>query len=180
MKKPTKKQVKDAANKVAKKTNEAMKNPLFIKVVGLSAGAYILYRVVNKMLTAPKPDKVNDIPIVVVPDATVTTISVEQAGIYAQTLLEAMDKQPYGTYVDRILGVFKQINADDFKLIFNAFGQKNYNGGGSPPESWFWQQFDNYSKRNLVFWLKSELNSWLDAETYDLVKKIVKQAGFVF
>ncbi len=180
MKKPTKKQVKQATKKVVDKTNKVVSNPLFIKVVGYSVAGYVVYRVVNKMLQAPEPDPVNNIDIVVTSDTTLTTISPNQAKIYAQTLLEAMDRQPYGTYVDRILAVFKNINAHDFKLIFNAFGMKNYNGTGSPPESWIWQQLDNYQERNLVYWLKSELSSWNDAEIYNLVKQIVEEAGFIF
>ena len=181
--KPTKKQVKDTTNKVVEKANKVVSNPLFFKLLGISVGAYIVYRVANKALETPKPDPVNDIDLfedpVVIPIPENTTISLEQAKIYAQTLLEAMDRQPWGTYVNRIFEVFKKINADDFKLVFNAFGKKNYNGTGSPPESWFWQQLDNYQERNLVYWLGSELNSWTNKETFDLVEKTVKEAGFI-
>lgn len=176
MNKPTEIQVKEAAVK----TGKVVTNPMFLKVAGIAVGAYLLYKVFTGVSAKVTPDPVNNVDIVVTPDISKTTITTEQAKIYAQTLLEAMDIQPYGTDPDIILAVFQKINADDFKLIFNAFGMKNYNGTGSPPESWIFQQLDNYQERNLVFWLRSELNSWLDATTYNLVKKIVEEADFIF
>lgn len=178
-----KKKLVETANKTKKKlvdtTNKVASTPSY-KVIGYGIGAYIVYRVVNKMLTAPKPEPVNNIDYTVTPDPVKTTITDEEAKKYAQTLLEAMDLQPYGTEVSKIKGVFENINADDFILVFNAFGMKNYNGTGSPPETWVFQQLDNFTERNLVYWLGSELSSWWDGETFDMVEKTVTEAGFIF
>lgn len=109
------------------------------------------------------------------------TISQSMARNFAQQLLDAMDyMEPlYGTDEQTILKVFKQIKTkDDFLLVFNAFGMKDYNGNGLPPTG-VARYLDVYEPRNLVYWLKAELSP-RDKEVYDLVKKVVENAGFVF
>lgn len=176
IKKPTKKQV-GAIGKTASKT---LSSPLFLKVVGYGFGGYLAYKIASKILAGPKPDPTPNIDVIVTPNTNWTTINENQAKKYAQTLLEAMDRQPYGTYDDRILNVFNKINSEDFKLIYNAFGMQNYNGWGTPPTTWLWQQLDNYQPRNLVYWLQSELSDSKNKPVYTLVKNIVEDAGFIF
>lgn len=111
------------------------------------------------------------------------TITEAQAKNYAQQLLDAMNQNDcwlcYGTDEKAILSVFKKIkNRDDFLLIYNAFGRKDYNGYNSPPQG-ILRHLDSYKPRDLVYWLKSELSSD-DGEVYRLVKKTVESAGFSF
>ncbi|MFD0862493.1 hypothetical protein ACFQ1M_09765 [Sungkyunkwania multivorans] len=109
------------------------------------------------------------------------TISNQTAINFAQQLLDAMNaKQPFwGTDEDVILAVFRRIdNGQDFLKVFDAFGNKDYNGHNSPPEGFF-SNLDSYEPRNLVYWLQSELGPG-DGEVYDLVKERVNQAGFSF
>lgn len=179
MKKPTQEQIKSAALK----TEKVVTSPAFLKLAGVAVGIYLIYKVITKagdIVTPDAPTNNLDLTDVAVPDPSKTTITEAQAKIHAQTLLEASDRYPYGTYDDMILSVFKKINADDFKMIFKAFGMRLYNDYNSPPESWFWQQLDNYTDRNLVYWLRSELSDSKGTEVYNLVKKIVEEAGFTF
>lgn len=111
-----------------------------------------------------------------------TTITEQEAKNLAQQLLSAMDYAAplYGTDEKTILAVFKKIKtSDDFILIFNAFGMKEYNGNGLPPTSSFGRMFDVFEPRDLVYWLKEELSP-TDGEVYRVVKNVVEQSGFTF
>lgn len=116
-----------------------------------------------------------------------TTITKSQAANFAQQLLEAMNvKQPiYGTDEETIEKIFNKIKTkDDFLLVYDAFGMKDYNGNNSPPTG-IWSNIDSYKKQNLVYWLKSELSngffaSAAEKRAYKKVKEIVEKAGFVF
>lgn len=168
------------SNKYINKAGRFLSSRGFIKILAVGIGGYVLYKTFTGASKGFAAEPVNNVDLIVEPNYPQTTITASQAKIHAQTLLEAMDVQPYGTDDDRILAVFKNINAQDFKMIFNAFGMKNYNGYGSPPESWIWQQIDNFQERNLVYWLKSELSDSKKKEVYTLVKEIVEEAGFTF
>ena len=89
-------------------------------------------------------------------------------------------KQPfYGTDEASIEKVFDKLeNADDFNKVYNAFGTKDYNGNNSPP-SGVWAYLDSYEKRDLVYWLKSELSP-SDGLVYTKVKQRVESADFTF
>ncbi|WP_237275572.1 hypothetical protein [Tenacibaculum ovolyticum] len=108
-------------------------------------------------------------------------ISRNQANIYAMQLLAAFNSyEPvYGTDEKVVLDVFKRITPLDFKKIYKEFGQRDYNGYNSPPQEIFWG-VDSYDKRNLVYWLRSEIDPEKDVELYSLVKHVVNKAGFVF
>ena len=115
---------------------------------------------------------------------TNATITDQEAINYAQQLLDAMNYSSfpaiYGTDSDTIGYVFDRLkNGDDFLKIYNVFGDKDYNGYNSPPTG-FWSSIDSYDKRNLVHWLKSELDPVFDNRVFNKVKRIVDKAGFVF
>lgn len=115
---------------------------------------------------------------------TNATISKETATNYAQQLLDAMNLNRNaillsGTDEKVISNVFDKIkNSDDFRLIFKAFGTKHYNGLNSPVEGV--EILQSYQLRNLVYWLRSELNSFWDYSVHKKVKNVVEKAGFVF
>jgi len=189
--KETVKKVAQKAGNAAKKTGQYVaKNPRTSLYIALGIGAVVLAYVLIKKTT----DKVGQIfegdpniddnVVITLGNLSIVssklTIGNDQAKIYAQQLLDAMNaKQPfYGTDEKTILEVFKKINSEDFKLIFYHFGMKDYNGHNSPPTG-FWSNLDSYEKRNLVYWLNSELSP-SDGQVYDLVKKTVNEAGFAF
>ncbi|MFS4484225.1 hypothetical protein ACKGJY_14495 [Hyunsoonleella sp. 2307UL5-6] len=111
------------------------------------------------------------------------TISNQAANNYAQQLLDAMNvKRPiYGTDTDTIDLVFDRLmNGDDYMKVYLAFGKKDYNGYNSPPEG-FWSNFDSYEKRDLNYWLQSELSSFFEPTLYNKVRTRVESTGvFVF
>jgi hypothetical protein len=157
-------------------------------VLGAVLGVYLLYKVVTK--TTDKIDTLLDGDPNI--DDTIgntgqgntnnATITNAQAVNFAQQLLDAMNYMfPfYGTDEATIEAVFNKLqNSADFLKVYHAFGEKDYNGNNSPPTG-FWSNLDSYKKQNLVYWLKSELNSVLDREIYNKVKNIVELAGFTF
>lgn len=111
------------------------------------------------------------------------TISNQTAINLAQQLLDAMNaKSPiYGTDNDTIDLVFDKLkNGDDYIKVYNAFGRKDYNGYNSPPEG-FWSILDSYEKRDLNYWLKSELSNFFEPTLYKKVKERIESTGvFVF
>lgn len=186
------KKAKEAAKKGVKKVQD---NPITaIKIVGVSLGVFLAYRLIssatNKIDTVFDGSVLDDIVNGPVLDDIVNgtggttnnaTISNQQAINYAQQLLDAMNvKQPlYGTDEETIEKVFDKLQtADDFIKVYNAFGTKDYNGHNSPP-SGVWAYLDSYEKRNLVYWLKSEL-SQSDGSVYTKVKERIEGAGFTF
>lgn len=195
IKKSTRKRVSNAANKAksaARSTGKAMaSNPKTTLYVGLGIGALALgyFMITRTKKTVDRifeGDKNIDNNVVTGADhlavnTSNVTIDRSQAKIYAQQLLDAMNhKAPlYGTDEATISAVFDRITSDDFKLIYEAFGEKDYNGNNSPPEG-FWSNLDSYEKRNLVYWLNAEISAWTDPVLYRKIKAIVEPAGFAF
>lgn len=110
------------------------------------------------------------------------TISDQTATNYAQQLLDAFNsKEPlYGTDEKTVADIFKELNnAQDFLKVHKKFGLKDYNGHNSPPTG-PWSYVDSYEKRNLVYWLKSEIGVNDPYNLYNLVKNRVESAGFTF
>lgn len=106
------------------------------------------------------------------------TLSNKEASNLAQQLLDAFNaKEPFwGTDEKTVLEVFKLIKNDaDFWKVFYAFGDKDYNGYNSPPEG-FWSYFDSYEKRNLVYWIITEIKP-KDGEVYNVVKERLTSVG---
>lgn len=162
-------------------------NPKTALYIGIGiVGAFALYKLLRGVQKGSEivgdvfnPDIDNSIDVGVI-DASTAKISRQQAKVYARQLLDAMNhKAPFwGTDEKTILEIFKRITPGDFKLIFNEFGDKDYNGYNSPP-SGILANLDSYEPRNLVYWLNAELSSG-DGEVYDRVKQIVNDAGFAF
>lgn len=179
------KKASDTATKSINRTGDFVKkNPkTTLYVVGGLVGGYLLYRVVKGLITTTSsvfdPDIDNQVDVGDI-DTSGATISIEQASIYAQQLLDAFnDKSPFwGTDEEKILEVFNRISPEDFRVIFNVFGNKDYNGYNSPPDNIF-ANLDSYEPRNLVYWLSEELSP-NDGEVYTKVKQIVNDAGFAF
>lgn len=188
-KKTTKKQVAEvaqkagnaaakSAKKVGKAVSENPKTALYVVggVLVVFAG-YKLFQAVNNAF------KGNDVDNSVANTGGSTngaTISNQQAINYAQQLLDAMNaKEPfYGTDEEVIEAVFNQLkNGQDFIKVFNAFGKKDYNGHNSPAEGGIWNWIDSYEKRDLIYWLRSEISANSDAALYNLVKTRVESTG---
>ncbi|WP_281990510.1 hypothetical protein [Aquimarina aggregata] len=111
-----------------------------------------------------------------------SNITGQQARIYADQLLNAMNYRPLrflrGTDEATILKVFNKLTPIDFKMVFNAFGKKDYNGFDSP-QTGVLANLETYKPRDLVYWLNSELGP-SDGAVYTKVKQIVNAAGFAF
>ncbi|WP_336065644.1 hypothetical protein [Mesoflavibacter sp. CH_XMU1404-2] len=171
--------VKDSVTKSINKAGDyAKSNPkTVLYVVGGLAAIYLGYKIVKGFLPAKIDNSVSGTG-----GSTVgATLSSTEAANLAQQLLDAFNaKEPFwGTDEDTVIGVFKLIkNNADFWKISNAFGDKDYNGYNSPPEgAWSW--LDSYEKRNLVYWLKSEIKPG-DGEVYDIVKQRLTSLDIAF
>lgn len=176
----------DKAKIGLEKTGEAVKkNKTLLLIVG-GVAVYSIYKIVSNTTSAVddifNPDIDNEV------EGTGgstqgASISNQQATNYAQQLLDAMNYNPcwicYGTDEEKILAVFQRLkNTGDFIKVYNAFGKKDYNGYNSPPDG-ILANLDSYEPRNLVYWLKSELEP-KDGDVYDIVKERVELAGFTF
>lgn len=171
--------VKDSVTKGINKAGDyAKSNPkTVLYAVGGIAAIYLGYKLINSFLPPKIDNSVNGTG-----GSTIgATLSNTEAANLAQQLLDAFNaKEPFwGTDEDTIIDVFGLIkNNADFWKIFKAFGDKDYNGYNSPPEgAWSW--LDSYEKRNLIYWLKSEVKPG-DGEVYDIVKNRLTSAGIAF
>lgn len=191
--KVTKKKAKNAVKKAAKKTETAVKktgdyvskNPKTTLYIVLGVGALILgykvYKAINKKFGGDVDDEVGHVG----GETSNATITDQQATNFAQQLLDAMNVNRNsvfagGTDEDTIEQVFDRLqNGDDFIKVFNAFGKKDYNGYNSPVEGL--EFIDAFEKRNLVYWLQSEISSFWDRTLYNKIKEIIDSTGvFVF
>lgn len=169
-------------NTETKSTSKKIDTKTMFYIGGGLLGVVLIYQLFSSAKSVFQGDQNIDdtVPVGNLPGNN-ATISAQQAAIFAQQLLDAMNaKEPFwGTDEPAILAVFRKLkNGDDFRLIYNAFGNKDYNGYNSPPVG-VWSNLDSYEKRNLVYWLKSEISP-SDGQVYDLVKKYVELAGFAF
>ena len=187
----TKVDVKKAASKAGKAAKKGLKtagkaavnNPkTTLYVVGGLVALYVGYKIYKSLNSAFEGSNIDNQVPHTGGNTTGATISNQVAANYAQQLLDAMNaKEPfYGTDEDTVEAVFDALsNGADFLKVYNAFGLKDYNGHNSPP-SGFWAYLDSYEKRNLVYWLKSEISPTSDARLYNKVKQRVESAGFTF
>lgn len=187
MKKKTSKIItKEKAKKSIKNTGSYIaKNKKELLYVGgavlISIVVYKLYKNVTNGVDSFFDDKIDTVDVNVKINASKTTISKEQAQQFAKTILDACDvMEPlYGTDEEAIKAVFLKLkNGDDFKMVYEAFDLKNYNGNGSPPVGIF-RHIDNYAPRDLVYWLRSELSA-SDGDVYIIVKNRIESAGYSF
>ncbi|AMD85430.1 hypothetical protein SAMN05444369_11032 [Capnocytophaga haemolytica] len=156
------------------------KNKMTILVsAAVLAGVFVVYKVAKRFAGSDDDDHVKGTGSDL--DKSKATITEAQSKNYAEQLLDAMNAAYplWGTDEKTILAVFNQLkNKHDFLMVYHAFGLRDYNGYNSPPKS-FWKYLDVYQKRDLVYWLKSELSP-SDGEVYKRVKKVVEGSGFTF
>ena len=113
-------------------------------------------------------------------DNTKTTISVSTAKNYAENLFRAFN-YTWGTDKGVIENVFNNINSEDFKMIYNAFGTRSYSqlNGGTPSGNWLapdtWIGNEDI---DLISWLNAELG-FGDSALKNKIRPIVNGAGFV-
>ncbi|WP_282080873.1 hypothetical protein [Aquimarina algiphila] len=187
-KKDLAKKAASAAKKGIDKTGDLVKsNPkTALYVVGGVVLGFVVYRLVKTLNAGGNavdgifnPDIDNQVDVGDL-DTNGATITAKQARVFAQQLLDAFNhKAPFwGTDEKTILEIFNQLSPANFKVVFNAFGKKDYNGYNSPPSGIF-ANLDSYEPRDLVYWLNSELSP-SDGEVYKKVKQIVNAAGFAF
>jgi hypothetical protein len=189
--------IKDKANKVANKAKQTaskmgktvVENPkttgyVVAGVIALILG-YSVYKGIKNKINPDIDDDVDGVGGLPDPNQTTATITQTQAINYASQLLEAMNYMRNswffgGTDEDTINQVFDQLNSgNDFVLVFHAFGEKEYNGFNSPVEGSEWLD-SSYEKKDLVYWLKSELSYAFEPTIFNKVKQRVESAGFVF
>lgn len=121
-------------------------------------------------------------------DPSKTSINEEQANNYANQLYNAMNGgwspiHPIvgvftGTNKTAIENVFKKLNSEDYKMVYNAFGRKSYNRilGTTNELTGVTRQFENL---DLTEWLISELD-FLDFSLKNKLRPIITGAGFAF
>lgn len=177
---------KEKATKTIKSTGNFLANnkkeliyisgACLIAVVG-----YQFYKEISKGSAGVFEDKTESVPINLNLNSNKITISNETAQKYAQQLLDACNEEApfYGTDEVLIKEVFLNLKSpEDFKLVYKTFGKKNYNGHGSPPTGIF-RHLDNYAPRDLIYWLRSELDP-KDGDVYTIVKERIESANWKF
>ncbi|SED22018.1 hypothetical protein SAMN04489761_4667 [Tenacibaculum sp. MAR_2009_124] len=176
---------KENAKKAIKETGGFIaKNKKEVAYVAAGVvGIFLIYKIYKGLSKASAifDEKIQDVDVNIIVDSTKTTISKEQAQQYARTILDACNAmQPlYGTDEEAIKQVFLKLKTgDDFKKVYKAFGKKDYNGNNSPPSS-FIRFLDNYTPRDLIYWLREELSP-SDGQVYTIVKNRIESAGYSF
>lgn len=176
---------KTAEKAVSKVGQFAITKPvtvLYIVVGGIAL--FGIYKAVKRIQDTFDPD-LNDTVEGTGCSMVGATITDQQAINFASQLLDAMNVGRgslfmSGTDEKTISQVFDKLKTPaDFCKIFAVFGLKEYDGYESPPDN-FIANITVYEKRDLVYWLKSEINSFWDGSLYKKVKKVVEQAGFAF
>lgn len=155
-------------------------NKPFLIIGGVLLGWYLVKQA-RKGLSDAFTEKSENVDFRLPINTQKATIDTTQAGQFAQQLLDACNEAYpfYGTDEETIQKIFERLqNGEDFKLVYKAFGMKNYNGYNSPPVGFF-RHIDNYEPRDLVYWLKSELSP-SDGEVYRIVKQRIESAGWRF
>lgn len=192
----------EKGKKIAKNTGKSISdNPKqAIYIVGGVLAIYLIYRAfkgiksgadaVSDFFTGDSIQNNIDVGNSVIPNPTQTTITNNQAILHASALLEAMNYSGWtlwgyhhGTDEAVIEQIFDNINSEDFKAIYRAFGKKHYNGFGSSQDNIggsIESAIGLSEERDLVYWLRAELNSFFDKGVFQKVKAIVEGAGFTF
>ena len=110
-------------------------------------------------------------------DLTKTTISVQTAKNYAEILFEAFNYD-WGTDKSQVESVFSRIKPEDFKLIYNAYGKRDYGTLTGLSPTWAERAGGLYRSLDLVQWINEELEIG-DSALREKIRKVVEQAGFV-
>ncbi len=180
---------KDAMQKSLETVKESsdfiVKNKNIFLVAGGVVLVYLVYRNVkkgfNKVGEAFENPPIDTIPAVVKPNKNNLTISQEEANNLAKSLLDAFNHQVLWYKVtdeEKIEQVFDKLQTgDDFKAVYNAFGKRKRILGGTPT---FYVDKKIADYYDLIYWLKEELNSFLDRSLYNKVKERVESANLIF
>jgi hypothetical protein len=110
-------------------------------------------------------------------DLNKTTISVQTAENYAEILFEAFNYD-WGTDKGQIESVFNKIKSEDFKLIYNAYGKRDYGTLSGLSPTWAERVGGLYRSLDLVQWINEELE-YGDSALREKIRKVVEPAGFV-
>jgi hypothetical protein len=112
-------------------------------------------------------------------DVNKLSINNATAKNYAEQLFRAMN-YTYGTDKAILDSIFSKINSEDFKMIYNEFGQRSYSSafviGGSP--SAVERLLGSYEDIDLVEWLNNELGVG-DSALREKIRKVIQPSGFV-
>lgn len=108
------------------------------------------------------------------------SISPAMAKNYAEQFYEAMryGGPIYGTDKAVIEQIFKKLNSEDFKLVYNAFGRRSYTHTGVTPSK-LELFLGLYSDIDLVQWLVNELDGF-DSALKNKIRPTITAAGFAF
>jgi hypothetical protein len=110
-------------------------------------------------------------------DLTKTTISVQTAKNYAEILFEAFNYD-WGTDKSQVESVFSKIKPEDFKLVYNAYGKRDYGTLTGLSPTWAERAGGLYRSLDLVQWINEELEIG-DSALREKIRKVVEPAGFV-
>lgn len=175
--------VKDSVTKGINKAGDyAKSNPkTVIYVAGGIAAIYLGYKGFKLLKNIFDPKIDNNVDVNLSINQSLLTINQNQANIYASQLLDAFNVDELFDSTDEniVEDIFNKINSEDFKLIYNAFGEKPYSTltGASPQSAgsnWFASDMD------LVAWLRAEIGAFLNPTLHNKIKSIVTGAGFAY
>lgn len=110
-------------------------------------------------------------------DLTKTTISVQTAKNYAEILFEAFNYD-WGTDKSQVESVFSRIKPEDFKLVYNAYGKRDYGTLTGLSPTWAERAGGLYRSLDLVQWINEELE-YGDSALREKIRKVAEPAGFV-
>lgn len=110
-------------------------------------------------------------------DFTKTTISPQTAKNYAEILFEAFNYD-WGTDKSQVDNVFSKIRPEDFKLIYNAYGKRDYGTFTGLSPTWGERAIGAYRSLDLIQWINEELEIG-DSALREKIRKVVELAGFV-
>ena len=110
-------------------------------------------------------------------DLTKTTISVQTAKNYAEILFEAFNYD-WGTDKSQVDSVFSKIKPEDFKLVYNAYGKRDYGTLTGLSPTWAERAGGLYRSLDLVQWINEELE-YGDSALREKIRKVAEPAGFV-
>lgn len=110
-------------------------------------------------------------------DLTKITITPKTAKNYAEILFEAFNYD-WGTDKGQIENVFNKIKSEDFKLIYNSFGKRDYGVVSGLSPTWGERLVGAYRSLDLIQWINEELGIG-DSGLREKIRKIVEPAGFV-
>lgn len=110
-------------------------------------------------------------------DLTKTTISVQTAKNYAEILFEAFNYD-WGTDKSQVESVFSRIKPEDFKLVYNAYGKRDYGTLTGLSPTWAERAGGLYRSLDLIQWINEELEIG-DSALREKIRKVIEPAGFV-